>query len=203
MIVPAGVHYACDMAHDTAAPGRALIPPDPPLSDGVVRLRPPEDRDIPRLVEGCNDPEVPRWTTVPQPYREADAREFLHGVERGWREGTAAVFAVTQVGDGRLDGVIALNRVADAIAVTGYWAGPWARGRGLTSRALELVCVWGFAEAGLERIDLATLPGNRASERVARRCGFTGGEIVRYGFEHNGQRRDVRVWTRRADPQEN
>lgn len=184
------------MTHDAPPPFRA---PDPPLSDGVVTLRLPVDGDVRRLVEGCNDPEVPRWTTVPTPYREADAHAFLAGVVRGWDEGTAAVFAITRVGDDRLDGVIALNRVAPSIAVTGYWAGPWARGRGLTSRALELLCGWGLTEAGLSRIDLATLPGNRASERVAQKCGFTGGEIVKYGFEHNGQRRDVRVWTRRAE----
>lgn len=172
--------------------------PAAPLSDGIVALRPPVADDVPRIVAGCNDPEVPRWTTVPSPYGEADARVFLDDVARGWREHTGAVFAITTVGDGRLDGVIALNWVADRIAVAGYWAGPWARGRGLTTRALTLVCGWGFGDAGLDRIDLATLPGNRGSERVAAKCGFTGGEIVKWGFLHNGTRRDVRVWTRTA-----
>ncbi len=184
----------------SADPMRALQVPQPPPTDGVVALRPPDESDVPRMVEACNDPEIPRWTTVPSPYTEGDARDFLAAVDRGWAEGTGAVFAVVTVGDGRLDGMMALNRVAPAVAVVGYWTGHWARGRGLATRALNLVCDWGFTRAGVERIDLATLPGNRASERVAQKAGFTGGEIVKYGFDHNGVRRDVRVWTRLAAP---
>lgn len=56
--------------------------------------------------------------------------------------------------------------------VAGYWAAPWARNRGATTRALELVCHWGFESLGIETVELMTLPGNVASERVAEKAGF-------------------------------
>ena len=57
-------------------------------------------------------------------------------------------------------------------AVAGYWAAPWARNRGATTRALVLVCRWGFDVLGLRLVNLMTLPGNIASERVAQKAGF-------------------------------
>src|SRR5215204_297591 len=51
-----------------------LGPPDPPLCDELVELRPWLERDVPAIVAACNDPETARWTTVPSPYSEDDAR---------------------------------------------------------------------------------------------------------------------------------
>lgn len=181
-----------------AAPTAFRAPAAPlPAGEDLV-LRRLGAGDLPRLVEACNDPEIPRWTTVPRPYGEDDGRAFLEEVDRGWEEGTGAVFAVADRATDDLLGVMGLSRVATRIAVVGYWTAPWARGRGVATRALEAVSAWGLGQEGLDRIDLATLPGNRASERVARRAGYTGGEIVRFGFVHDGRRRDVRVWTREA-----
>ncbi|HWH13270.1 MAG TPA: GNAT family N-acetyltransferase [Miltoncostaeaceae bacterium] len=174
----------------------ALTPPDPPLAGEGFLLRPPAAHDVPGMVAACNDPEIPRWTTVPTPYTAEDARAFLEEVARGWREGTGGVFAVADRADDGILGMIGLNRVATRIAVVGYWVAPWARNRGLATAALRLVTDWGLDACGLDRVDLATLPGNRASERVALKAGYAGGEIVPYGFVHNGQRRDVRVWSR-------
>src|SRR3954466_5430595 len=47
------------------------------LSDGVITLRRAAEADVPALVAACQDPEIPRWTAVPSPYTEADARAFL------------------------------------------------------------------------------------------------------------------------------
>jgi RimJ/RimL family protein N-acetyltransferase len=61
---------------------------------------------------------------------------------------------------------------ADGSATAGYWAAPWARNRGATTRALNLVCAWGFGSLGIDTVNLMTLPGNLASERVAEKAGF-------------------------------
>ncbi len=56
-----------------------LALPDPPLGDGVVRLREPAGRDLHAVVSACRDPSVQRYTRVPVPYEEADGRAFIGG----------------------------------------------------------------------------------------------------------------------------
>ena len=45
-----------------------LLKPTAAKSDGVIRLRPPEERDARRIAQICADPEIARWTNVPSPY---------------------------------------------------------------------------------------------------------------------------------------
>src|SRR5262249_35699762 len=74
--------------YDVAMPsGPASVePPDPPLTDGRVRLRVLREDDLPRLVEEGSDETTARWVNVPVPYGEAEAREELHTMTAGWRD---------------------------------------------------------------------------------------------------------------------
>ena len=47
------------------------------------------------------------------------------------------------------------------------------------TRAVRLVCAYAFERLGLERLELFTLPGNAASERVAERAGFQREGVLR------------------------
>ena len=69
------------------------------LEDDVVRLRPFEDADVPAIAVACQDPEIPRWTAVPSPYTEADARAWLESDEE-------ESFAVVDRASGELLGSI-------------------------------------------------------------------------------------------------
>src|SRR4051794_41823179 len=55
--------------------------PDPPLSDGVITLRPKGREDAETLVAICQDPEISRWTRVPSPYTRADAQGWMAASE--------------------------------------------------------------------------------------------------------------------------
>ena len=54
---------------------RPIPYPDPPLTDGEIRLRAFESRDVPAVTAACQDPEIPRWTVVPRNYTERHARD--------------------------------------------------------------------------------------------------------------------------------
>ena len=52
----------------------------------------------------------------------------------------------------------------------------------------------GLEELGLARLQLGTLPGNTASERVAEKVGFRREGTLRSYLDQRGERRDVLMW---------
>ena len=145
------------------------------LTDGTVTLRRFTLDDVGGVTRACQDPEIPRWTAgIPEPYEEHHARGWIILHDRFWNEEGRASFAFCDARTDELLGSMALGEVdfAAGSAVAGYWAAPWARKRGATSRALVLACRWGFDVLGLDEVSLMTLPGNVASERVAGKAGF-------------------------------
>jgi RimJ/RimL family protein N-acetyltransferase len=153
----------------------AIALPDRPLTDGVVALRAYADADIPALVEICQDPEIPRWTLVPSPYGEADARAWMGRVAHGLATGTRVTFAVTGAEDPGVPlGSVGIQAIDwDLLAAdVGYMLAAPARGRGIATRAVELLAGWAFGTLGLERLELRALADNGASLAVAARAGF-------------------------------
>jgi RimJ/RimL family protein N-acetyltransferase len=154
-------------------PGLAL--PDPPLSDGVIALRGFRSTDVAALVEACQDPEIPRFTLVPSPYTEDHAGAWLRRLAVGRAAGTHMAFAIVDAPAGAaLLGAVGLNVIdrEQQAADVGYWLAAPARGRGVATRAVELVAAWAFDALGLERLELRTQEHNHASRAVAGRAGF-------------------------------
>lgn len=154
--------------------------PGEPLVDGPTVLRPWRDSDVRAVAEACQDPEIARWTTVPENYSEADARAFLLYRHDALLAGSTAPFAIVSPSD-RLLGSIALMRLDwdNTRGEAGYWLARWGRGQGHATRALELICRWGFATLGLGRIELFAATGNGASQGVAERAGFVREGVLR------------------------
>ncbi len=158
------------------------------LSDGAVTLRGVRTADVPDIVAACQDAETQRWTTIPVPYGEADARWFVEDYQAS--AGPLVVFAIT-TGDDRFSGAIDLRLDGSGMGSVGYSVAPWARGRGVGTAALRLVCRWGLAELGLGRIEWWAMVGNWASRRTAERVGFTiegtcRARLVTRGVRHDG-----------------
>ncbi len=137
------------------------------------------------MVAACQDPEIPRWTRVPSPYGEADARDFLSRA--------SDVSAIVDAGTEEFLGTISWWWVADNVQL-GYWVKREARGRGVATRALILLSRWAFAELGVARVQLLTEPENRASQRVAEKAGFRREALLRSYVELKGTRRDVYMY---------
>jgi RimJ/RimL family protein N-acetyltransferase/nitrite reductase/ring-hydroxylating ferredoxin subunit len=149
-------------------------PPNPPLSDGVITLRPFRAEDASAIAAACQDPEIQRWIPmIPVPYAEADARGFILMTLQAWHDGTGYEFAIADAATDRYIGSIGIHIGPNARRhAVGYLVAPEARGRGVAVRALRLVTRWGFEELGIERLALWTLPGNVRSQVVAEMAGF-------------------------------
>ena len=161
--------------------GMPVRPPDPPLSDGVVSLRPwGENGDVEAITAACNDRAIAEFLDIiPSPYTEDDAREYIQRTREGWAEGTTSNFAV--VLDGAAVGSIGV-RWADpeqGVAEVGYWIAPEARGRGICTRAVRLVSRWVLEQDGMERLQLRADEQNAASRKVAENAGFTQEGVLR------------------------
>ena len=154
----------------------ALPLPEPPLEDGVVRVRAWRPDDLWARVAAWRDPSLMRFMLQPAPAEPSveAAAAWLDVRERRRRQGVALFLVVAAVADDRACGSVWLWNVdaANRRGEVGYWLLREARGLGLATRAVRLVCAYAFARLGLERLELFTLPGNVASERVAERAGF-------------------------------
>ncbi len=170
-----------------------IVLPAEPLCDERTALRPWRDTDITALVAACQDQEISRWTSVPNPYGESDARAYLLQRFDAIHAGTAAPFAVVDSADGPLLGSIALNWLdwKNRRAEVGYWLAIDARGHGHATRAVNLICAWGFQILDLERIELLASTGNPASQRVADRAGFTREAVLRSYMRGRDGRQDM------------
>jgi RimJ/RimL family protein N-acetyltransferase len=73
----------------------------------------------------------------------------------------------------------------------GYWLAAAARGQGHATRAVRLICAWGFSALRLERIDLMAATGNPASQQVAERAGFTREAVLRSYMRGTFERQDM------------
>jgi RimJ/RimL family protein N-acetyltransferase len=177
----------------------ALLPaPEIGLSDDVVILRPWRESDVPRLVEAAQDPEIPRWTAVPEPYTAADARAWVRGDPLpGEPPGDRVSFAVAAAeDDAQLLAAMGIQRIFRGRAgEIGYWTAPWARGRGVMTRAVRLLARWAFAEFDLRRIEIVAAVENTGSNRVAEKAGFTCEGVLRQYRENNGIWRDHHMWS--------
>ena len=110
---------------------RELDPPDPPLQDDVVLLRPPKPADADALLPIRSEEDTRRWMLwddEPPP----DHAEILANIERAqqsWAEGTWAVFVITV--DGEIVGGANLGFYDHDIAEGSYFLAGAERGQGL------------------------------------------------------------------------
>lgn len=175
-----------------------LPAPEIGLTDGVVLLRPWREADAAQMVEACQDPEIPLWTAVPDPYTEADALSWVRGEPvAGEPPGDRVSFAVAEPDDdARLLAAMSIQRIfRGAAGEIGYWTAPWARGRGVMTSAVKLLARWSFGEFELRRIELVIAVENAGSNRVAEKAGFTREGVLRQYRENKGVWRDHYMWS--------
>ena len=157
-------------------------PTEPQLTDGEVTLRPWRPSDAADVFAACQDPEIGRWTNVPQPYEFAHAERFVATAQTDRSPDSAVGFAITDARTGRLLGSMSREPLNGYIASFGYWLAAEARGRGAATRALRLIVEWTLATTAVIRLEAYTDVGNDASARVLERAGFVR-EGIRRGWD--------------------
>jgi RimJ/RimL family protein N-acetyltransferase len=167
------------------------------LTTARLLLRPLQPSDVDAVLAACQDPEIPRWTSVPSPYTREHAADFVERISpEGWRDDTLYNFGVFTRESGALVSSMGLVRLAqlsapERQAELGYWTVKEQRGRGYTAEAGRAVCDWAFSALGVERMEWYAEAGNVGSRAVALRIGFVLEGTMRAKIVQNGTRRDT------------
>ncbi len=154
--------------------------PWPPLADRdtAIGLRPwgAGEHDADALVAGWADPEVARWTAVPDERSADAARHWIRGEESRRESGVAMDLVIADLhAPHQVHGEVGFA-VIDAErrwAELGWWLAAPARGHGRASAATRVFAEWVLRELPIDRLIARTHPDNPAAGRVAEAAGLS------------------------------
>lgn len=138
----------------------------------MIKLRELEITDKEKLTELADNKKI--WDNVrdylPHPYKLSDAEFFINIVKK---ENPRQNFGIEY--EGELCGVIGLivkNDVYKKSAELGYWIGEYYWGKGIATKAVELITKYGFEKLQIIRIYSSVFENNIASMKVLEKNGF-------------------------------
>jgi RimJ/RimL family protein N-acetyltransferase len=149
------------------------------------------------------DPDVLRFTRVPDPPPADFVDSWLRRYEDGRRDGTKEAFTIEDGDEGRFLGIAVAPSIRreERTAELGYVIHPDARGRRIATAALERLTTWAFEELDAVRLELVISAQNPSSKRVAEHNGYRYEGTLRSLFVVPGRWEDSEMWSRLAtDP---
>jgi RimJ/RimL family protein N-acetyltransferase len=137
--------------------------------------------------------------TVPHPYPEGAAEQWIGGLAPAWADGTGIAWAITTKSKGELVGAIGLRLTPEhAMAELGYWIGVPHWRCGYATEAGAAVLAFGFARLGLNRIQARHLVRNPASGRVMAKLGMRYEGRLRQAARKHDRFEDLELYARLA-----
>lgn len=165
----------------------------PTLHTRRLILRPLTLEDAPIVQRLAGRREIADTTiSIPHPYSEEQARQWIAGAADLFAKGKSVIFAVQLKREGSLAGAIGLRDIdtEHLQAELGYWVAVECWGQGYATEAAQAVLTFGFEQLGLNRIYAHHMVRNPSSGRV----------LVKLGMKEEGVlRQRVRKWGRFED----
>lgn len=176
-----------------------VVPPDPPLAGVQAALRPFCAGDASAVARSCQEPDIPRFTMMPEALTEDQAQQWVERGHEWWPRGVAR-FAVTVPPSSECAGQVGIQfDFAARRAEVFYWLDPRVRGRGIAVEAIDLVVKWAFRDYEIVRVQLVTHLDNARSQRVAEHCGFSREGVLRAWEPDKDDQPDMAMWSRLVD----
>ena len=167
------------------------------ISNGSIRIRLRADADTPAIVAACQDPEIPRWTRVPEPYDETTAAEWAVESSRQREAGEGLHLVIVDAETDDFLGSIGVHEIEreEGRCDLGYFLAREARGRGVMTSAVRLLGRWTFDNLPIQRVQIKIQPDNAASRAVAERAGYTFEGVLRSHTVIKGRRCDMAMYS--------
>lgn len=176
------------------------LPVDPRFTARYA-LRPFRKRDTEALLEAVrlSLPELyPFLPWANHGYNRVEAARFIRDTTRAWREHRAYDFAIRATdGTGPHLGNASVWFVSRGFRTgeIGYWIHSGHANQGAATEVTARMVQIAFEELGLHRVVLRIAVGNRGSERVAEKLGFTREGVLREELEVHGKWLDHTVYS--------
>jgi len=152
-----------------------------------IKLRPFALSDIQRLAQLANNKNV--WDNlrdyIPHPYTEKDAEDYIIFCNN---QNPMTNFAIAY--NDELVGTIGLILQKDVYrksAEIGYWIGEPYWGKGIVTKAVELIVEYGFKNLDIIRIFTGVFDFNIGSQKVLEKNGFEKEAIFKNAIFKNGK----------------
>ena len=153
------------------------IPTGPRYTPRLV-LRPFRRRDVGALHDAVEASlaDLQPWLPWAGGYERTTAQRFVRDSVTAWADGKAYDFTIRLLSDEeRHAGNVSVWWVSqqNLVGEVGYWVRSDLTGRGIGTEATARVVQVGFEEMGLHKVVLRIAVGNRGSERIAEKLGFS------------------------------
>jgi len=103
--------------------------------------------------------------------KPTDTASFVSSTLEARQNGSAYEYGI--ILDGEVVGHISLMHVTDEhTPEIGYWISSKASGKGITTRAAQVISDFGFDVLHLEKIIIKAEPNNKASNKIAEKLGY-------------------------------
>jgi ribosomal-protein-alanine N-acetyltransferase len=194
-----------------------------PLSFAIT-LRPVVPSDAEAIYRGAQDPEVPKFTTLPANYsldnainfaknrapeRHANRLELIFAIDSNLVDQNRK--SANQIGkptyslgqtelennNSQLAGIISLHSIdfANHRAEIGYWLVKEARNKGVGTVSVELLTDYGLMTMGFRRIDALVDNRNEPSKRLLEKAGYQfEGLLKNYVTRPDGSQIDMAIF---------
>ncbi|MEY2597438.1 MAG: hypothetical protein RL182_521 [Actinomycetota bacterium] len=178
----------------------------PTLKSDSLTMRPMRPSDAEDIYRAVQDPEIPKFTTVPADYPIDLAIEFANTrAAASFVNKTELVFVIE---DARLAtvgypysngfaGVMSLHTIdiPNHRAEIGYWLAKEARGHGICTKAAELITEYGLMTIGFKRIDGIVDVSNEPSKAALLNAGYEFEGIMKsYVTRRDGSQLDMALF---------
>ena len=125
------------------------------------------------LQKSISDRSIYRYTLrIPFPYTLNHAEIWIRKCRSSYSEKCPSDLGFAVVASGWVVGGIGLAYIEGHKAELGYWLAKNHRGRGVMTRAVRIICSFGFQKLKLRRIYATVFSRNKASARVLEKAGF-------------------------------
>jgi len=145
----------------------------PELTTDRLILRAFTPADSARVQELANNKLIADVTaSIPYPYPEALAKEWIQSHPENWKNKKSASFAITIQETEQIIGAISLMNIKEKKGELGYWIGVDYWNNGYCSEACRKIVHFGFNTLELQKIHARHLTRNPASGRVLLNSGL-------------------------------